>query len=119
MTITTEATIEGIAEFILSKSADRIILVGPLVFQPSDGTAAAVRYMMVCTGDEEKEFHCDRVFCHDEEGRADLISALTHPGFVINLMDDELEMARLCEALWPCEKISRLKTALEAERAAA
>ena len=32
-------------------------------------------------------------------------------------MGDELDMARLCESLWPCEKTHRIKAAIEAERA--
>lgn len=34
-------------------------------------------------------------------------------------MDDELDMARWCEAMWPGEKITRIRKQLEQERSAA
>jgi hypothetical protein len=32
-------------------------------------------------------------------------------------MEDELDMARLCEAIWPGERITNLRKEIEAERA--
>jgi len=38
---------------------------------------------------------------------------------VIHDCDDELQMARLCEILWPCERITDLRKAVERERGVA
>jgi hypothetical protein len=37
---------------------------------------------------------------------------------VVHDFDDELEMTRFCEALWPGPKIKKLREAVEAEYAA-
>jgi hypothetical protein len=37
------------------------------------------------------------------------------PPLVIIDIDDELKMARLCEALWPGERVTRLRKGVEAE----
>jgi hypothetical protein len=110
------------AKFILGKSADKQIFVGPLVWQPSDGIQPKVRYFMVCTGDNNREFHCDRVVCEDKGHRVGFIQALislsSHEApIILHNMDDELDMAHWCEELWPGEKITRIRRALEEERA--
>jgi hypothetical protein len=112
-------TADGIADVVLSKSADKHVLVGPLVYQPSDGTTAKAWYVIVCTGDKRKQFHCDQIFCPDAATREALIVALLRPGILVQDMSDELEMARWGEAIWPGEKPTRISERLERERAAA
>ena len=41
-----------------------------------------------------------------------------HYPLVLHAVDDELYVARLCERLWSCAKATRLRKAVEAERAA-
>jgi hypothetical protein len=41
---------------------------------------------------------------------------IRRPPLVIVEANDELEMARWCESLWPSEKTSRLRRAVEAEK---
>jgi hypothetical protein len=55
-----------------------------------------------------------------ERLRASLIVALIQGRpLVIHDTDDELEMARWCEAIWPSEKTRRVRAGIEAERAEA
>ena len=112
----TTTSYEETASVLRSKAADKVMLIGPLVNQPSDGLSAKVDYVMVCTGDERKHFQCDRVFCHDEEGRKALIFMLARPGYVLIDMNDELEMAKQAKALWPCKKINQLVRDIRDER---
>jgi len=37
-------------------------------------------------------------------------------GVVIHDMSDKLEMARLCEAIWPSRKTTKIRSDIEAER---
>jgi hypothetical protein len=56
-----------------------------------------------------------------------VIGPTVHPPFgscprrplVIHSMDDELQMAKWCEMLWPGERITKLRKGIEAERAEA
>lgn len=56
---------------------------------------------------------------HDAgEGRAEILLALAlnAPGRVIHDMGSELDAARLCAILWPCERTERLFKMVMAEQ---
>ena len=73
---------------------------------------------MVGTGDKRGEFYADQIICHDEADRAALKLALLRPRYVVIDFDDEVEMAKVAEARWPCAKIKHIRKHIEAERAA-
>jgi hypothetical protein len=109
-------TATEVADYLLEKSGDRQVVVGPLVWQPSDGKASRMWYVIACTGDEVRQFCCDQVILPDEDGRKDIIAALARSGVVIHDMDDELDMLRWCEAIWPGERVTSLRKIVEADR---
>jgi hypothetical protein len=115
---TMSQSVDEIANYILSKAADAQILIGPLIAKMLDDSEPAIPYVVVCSGDEDKQMHCDQIMCHDEIGRRGLILALVarRRPIVIHDMDDELAMVKLAEVIWPCDKARRIIAATEAER---
>ena len=107
------ATPDEVASYILNKAADNQVIVGPLVFLSADETAETVSRLVVGTGDADGQYHCDLLFYLDADGRTALIQALAKPGITLHAMDDELAMARRCEA---CEKSRSTRRRLEEER---
>src|SRR5260221_465089 len=105
--------IEQAVEFILSKSADNIIVVSNLVWREEQG-----RYFTISTADSKGEWHVDQLttgqgFDDWQQAKAlreEFITALLTSGrpLVIHNMDDELKSALLCRALWPGERIDNV-----------
>jgi hypothetical protein len=119
--VLTDTTVKEVVAFARRGATDRNIVIGPTVWQPSDGRSArrwyfaiatcgatGIRLDQVCVADKE----------HGEASKAAVIADLTivRPPLVVHLVDDELYMARLCETLWPGERISEIRAAVEAER---
>jgi hypothetical protein len=99
---------------------DRHIVVGPLCWPPAAGSNEhdeAASYFIIATCDERQQFRCDAVHAN-AEGRLDILMMLAQrqPALVISVVEDELEMARLCEVLWPGKWVSRLRRAVARER---
>ena len=115
------------ANHVLRGSNDINVVVGPLVWQPSDGKASKSWYFAVATAEKRRGFRCDQITIGDgiqrDEARMSFLLALTRhkdrKALVVHDTDDELYMAKLCEALWPGERITRLRKQIEAERTAA
>jgi hypothetical protein len=103
---------QEIAEFLISKAADRTLAFGPLVSGLSE-----CRYFIVGSVDECGEFHCDQIIGGEDDRLALLAALVTLRPLVIHDFDDELQMARFCESVWPCAKITRIRAQLEQERA--
>jgi hypothetical protein len=110
--------ISGICKFLISKAADRTLAISPLLWQPSDGTTSKVWYFMVGSGDKRKQFHCDQINVNDEADRmAILLHLMQHRPLVLHTFDDELNFAKWCEKLWPGERVTRIRKAVEQELA--
>jgi hypothetical protein len=120
--MTLERTLKQIVDHVLCGSNDVHVVVGPLAWQPSDGTASKSWYFVVATSEEGRGFRCDQitVALDDREGcRTSFILALaSRPPCVIHDMADELSAAKLCEMLWPGERITKIREQIEAERRA-
>jgi hypothetical protein len=118
--ITLEQAIQQMLDHALVNSADTQIVVGPIVHHPSDDK---LWYFIVATADEAKQFRCDQMIYTADEIKAlrrDFVAAAhQRPSLVIHDIDDELNMAKLCETLWPGQRITALRQAVEAERRAA
>jgi len=123
-----ERTVADIVAFTLSDAGDPHVVVGPLCNQRSDGTSARRWYFCISTCDQDKCFRTDSVTLATAPGidpddiaamertRAALIKQLAaYPPRVIHDVDDEIAAVRLCEALWPGERITALRQAVEAE----
>jgi hypothetical protein len=118
------SAVKSICDFLLNKAADGTLAIGPLTWQPSDGTSAKQWYFIVGSGDESGQFHCDQISVDHSEREAlrnavlaELVSRSLGHGLVIHTLDDEITFAQWCERLWPCEKIARIRQSVEAEYA--
>jgi hypothetical protein len=123
-----ERTIADIVAFTLSDAGDLHVVIGPLCNQRSDGTSAHRWYFCISTCGPDKQFRADSVTLQARTGddpddiaamertRAALIKRLAaYPPRVIHDVGDEIAAVRLCEALWPGERITALRQAVEAE----
>jgi hypothetical protein len=78
-------------------------------------------YFTVASGDRAGFFTL-KVGCGDDAQLADqcrasafVVFAMRKP-IVIHDMDDELDMAKWCESIWPCAKTRQIRAGIEAER---
>lgn len=116
-----EASItDAAARYVREMAGDRTVVLGPLAWQPSDGMAAKIWYFLVVTSDRRHAAVIDQITVQRDTDRDEFRMALltAKPALVVHDTDDELNMARLCEKLWPGERISRIRSEIEAERAA-
>jgi hypothetical protein len=112
------STSRQVAEFLVSKSADKVLALGPLVRQPVNGGSAKRWYFVAGSADEASEFHVGQIIVNGDDDRFALLAELVaYRPLVVHDFDDELVMARFCEAIWPCPKASRIRKKLERERA--
>jgi hypothetical protein len=96
------------------------IVIGPIVWQPKDD--GRLWYFVVATRDGPRT-RFDQLGSPQKELAEELQSALFvslihERSIVIHSMDDELQMARLCEVLWPSAKTRTIRANSAAERAA-
>jgi hypothetical protein len=110
-----QASAQDAVEYVLGKAGDTQVVLGPLV---RDGHGRW--YFMLATAGPENDCHLDQVFVSSDEPEADrtrVVRALVERRpFVIHDTDDELAMSRLCETLWPGERITSIRQAIESER---
>jgi hypothetical protein len=119
-----EATVKEVVDYVLRDANDINVVVGPLLWQPSDGVASKRWYFTIATSEESTGFRCDQVMVagDDPEQRermrlavfADLVR---HRPLIIHDMGDEVAMARMCELLWPGPRIAALRREVEDEYA--
>jgi hypothetical protein len=109
------------AAYLLEGSIDRMLLFGPVVWLPSDGTSARQWCFIVVGCDRTGETRHDQLNAETESDtlafRAGVMAALIElRSCVMHDFDDELAMARMAEAAWPGAKVTRLRQQIEAER---
>jgi hypothetical protein len=118
----THLTARGIVDHALDGANDINVVVGPLCWQPSDGLAAKRWYFCIATGDPVQGFRHDAVTVRSDSPEMDrqsvIAELINRRPIVIHDTDDEIGLARLCEALWPCERATQLRMAVERELAA-
>jgi hypothetical protein len=115
--------IPSFIDYVLDGITDRNLVLGPLVWQPSDG-AVAKRWYFRISGCGPKGWRTDCVVCDGNDRDALRAEVLMHVAMVgrpvvIHDCDDELYEIKRCETLWPGERVTRIRKAIEAERAAA
>jgi hypothetical protein len=96
------------------------IVIGPIVWEAANRKR---RWYFTIATAEAGVANFDQIGSDElkltEAARASLLLPLVQsPPVVIHDCDDEVEMARLCEALWPSVKTQKLRLAVEAERGA-
>jgi hypothetical protein len=111
---------DRIVDHVLEESDDNQVVIGPLL-RPPLGSASPHDYFMIASSQKDRGFRCDQITVGDgTQWRNDVIGAFVRrKPIVIHDTDDELYMVRLCEILWPGERITKLRKVVEAERAEA
>lgn len=101
------------------------VAVGPVVWDLEAGYDVRHWYFIVGSADAHGEFQIDSFkIAHNERAvanqcRAALVMELVQrqPPMAIHSFDDELDMMRFCEAVFPCDKTRELRASVERERA--
>ncbi len=94
------------------------VVIGPVVWQENRGKREW--YFTLASGDPG--FFTLMVGFGEDAGLADqcrasaFVSFIRRKPIVVHDVDDELAMARLCEAIWPCEKTRKVRAGIEGER---
>jgi hypothetical protein len=117
-TTTRNKAVAEIVDRVLHERGDIHVVVGPLVHRPDDG-----HYFIVSSCGEDKDMRCDGVYLafEPEELRAAVrqdivLELIARRPIVVHDTGDELYAAKLCEILWPGERITRIRKAIEQER---
>jgi hypothetical protein len=118
-------TMEAVADYALRDAGEPCIVVSPCCYRPSDGIAAKYWYFCISTCGPDKQFRTDMVTVDPSwgEGRKAaetararfLQSLMTRKPLVVHDAGDEVTVARLCESLWPGERITKLRQSVETE----
>lgn len=107
-----------LVQFLYRSLNDDMLVIGPELWQPSDGETARQWYFIVAAR-RAGRFTLDQIIIPEPGYRAVVLAALIQgPAVIIHLMEDELDMAKLCEQLWPSARTRRLRPTIEKERAA-
>lgn len=116
--------IKQLVSHVRRNAGDINVVLGPMCWLPGqDG--GKEWYFTIASCDKGKQFRLDKIVTggdrdEGEEMRACVQMAFVrHRPLVIHDTDDELYMARLCETIWPGERISKMRADIEAERAEA
>jgi hypothetical protein len=106
-----------IVEYVLRDMEGPEVVIGPLVWNPTP----AQSYFIVAVCEQGRGFRCDQLFGKLDDRQSFIFALIQRrpPALVIHDTDDELYMARLCEGLWPGDRITALRKRIEAERKAA
>jgi len=93
------------------------VMIGPLVCRDKD------HWYFVIGGSDRDGFKVDKIAVGDnrqfgEHVRGSIyIELLQRRRVVLHDFDDELEMAKWCERIWPSDQTSQIRAAMESERA--
>jgi hypothetical protein len=111
------------AAALLDRSSDRVVLLGPLIWYPSDGASSRVWRFFVNVGNSDGGMRLGK-FGEDEEGMAGALRegmkeafAALRPRVEAIDFDDELQMAYEAVKRWPCERSRALFDGVMRERA--
>ncbi len=108
-----------VASILQNRRGAPHVIVGPVVWRPNEA-GRRQWYFVLASGDPG--FFSVMVGFGDDAELADqcrasaLVAFLMRKPIVVHDMDDELAMARLCEAIWPCAKTRKVRAGIQAER---
>lgn len=100
------------------------VIVGPGVWQPSDGLVSKRHYFILVFGTLEHnktkmlQVDCDPEFKNACRDAAIAFLCTVRPPLVIHCCDSEWYMAKLCYGIWPTAKFKRVIKTMEKEREA-
>ena len=111
------------AEAFLDRAPDRTVLLGPVVWQPSDGATGKVWRFFAHTSTPDGGAPVGK-FGEPDEAMAELLERMMRAAFMnlrpavaIVTFDDELEMIEAVAKRWPCERAFGLLDDVKAARA--
>jgi hypothetical protein len=121
--VTFDQAVDLMADHLLADAdpATPHFMFGPVVWKLSAGRDQRQWYF-IATSSGGDGFWCDQIGGADKDDTLRIRNALTsrlairRRPLVIRVFDDELDLARCCEAAWPCPKITEIRMAIEAER---
>ena len=116
---------DKIVEGLLDNIDSPCVVVAPVVWLPNpDGSKRWLFY--ICSSEAGRGYRSHGIECQDQETadavRSSVYFALMQAGIgrpgglILHDCDDELGATKLCEKLWPGERIAELRKKLEAER---
>jgi len=114
-----DTSIAAAIDHLLRDATDPNVVVGPILWQPHAGGRRWYFIVSTCGPDG---LRCDKLDVEGDADKADEVRAglflalVQRRPLVVHDTDDELYMARLCETLWPGERITRLRQGVELER---
>ena len=113
------SVIDKIAESIRRDMDGSDIVIGPMISRPSFDASMLIPYFDAATSGR-KQHRSIRIDVENNNDRALLIAALLsiQPPLTIHIVDDELEMLRRCETLWPGELVTGIRQRVEDKRRA-
>ena len=113
------SVIDKIAESIRRDMDGSDIVIGPMTSRPSFDASMLIPSFDVATSGR-KQYRSIRIDVENDSDRALLIAALLamQPPLTIHIVDDELEMLRRCETLWPGELVTGIRQRVEDKRRA-
>ena len=101
-----------LADPLIGRADDKQLVIGPLV-QRED---VPLPYFMFGLHEADGPYF-DMVQVESEEIRLAVLAHLAERAVIIHECGDELSMAKMIHALWPCEKTEQLRNQVVAERA--
>jgi hypothetical protein len=114
-----DCTAAAVAHIRNGRRVDPQIVIGPVVWELVGDLR---RWYFVVASADRKGARFDQLACPNETLAKEFRFAiymtllLQKPAIIIHDMDDELEMARLCETIWPSRKTTKIRADIEAER---
>ena len=96
-------------------------MLGPVVWQIPAGNDRRQWYFVVGSGGPDG-FRCDQIAFEDEDLATKIRAAIQlrmwqlEKPIVVHDFEDELEMAKWCENIWPSVKTTDIRRSIEAER---
>jgi hypothetical protein len=101
--------IEDLTKEIVRLAKDGTVLLGPPVWQPSDGSSSKTWYFITVISGKSLEGHLLRVDIDEPNERNRVLGAFSkHRGIVVISFDSELKQAKMALQLWPSAKLKRI-----------
>ena len=119
-----------VCKITVSKLADNQLVIGPICWKPSDGTVSKNWYFTISGCTAKKCWWTEMVAFPPDWQDINLMKVM-RADFAINLVaegtrlsralilhdcDDELYAIRLCELLWPGDRVRKVRQEIERER---
>lgn len=118
-----DATKKFVAVLLKDAGSAPTVAVGPIVWRIDPGHDTRTWYFAAASATGNGRFHVDSIDLpgsersQAEQVRNALLMSLIQrrPPLIIHDFDSELALAKFCEEMWPCERTTRIRQAVEQE----